>query len=203
MISMCLKCGRVMVGDECQNPECAARSRSAVKAFKLLTYVGGAGMLGTILSTSFLYPTLEHRSTVDTFIFLLMLVPIGVNLVLYREYAKFTRSTSLVAATLLLIFAAVYLLNGALDRHVTTEVQATIASKFVTRGLWGGNTLALTMTWDQKPMEETIRVSSEIFSKAEPGDSVGLIVHPGAFSLPWYGSGRFVNGRDAIRLKPQ
>lgn len=201
MITMCPKCRCVIAGDECQNPECAAKSRSALKALYLFTYVGGAGLFGTILSTYFLYPTLEHRSTIGGFIVLLFLAVTLMNVSLVAQYAKFTRSTSLAAATFFVLFAAVYLLNGALDRHVPTEVQATIASKFVTRGLWGGNILALATTWNQKPMEETIRVSSEVFSKAERGDSVGLIVHPGAFSLPWYGSGRIVNGQDAIRLK--
>jgi hypothetical protein len=36
-------------------------------------------------------------------------------------------------------------------------------------------------------VELTIDVSRETFSSAEPGDSVQLVVHPGAFSQPWYG----------------
>lgn len=202
MITMCLKCGRAMVGDNCQNPECAARSRSAAKAFYLFTYVGGAGLLGTILSTYFLYPTFEPRSITSLLVFLFLVNTIAI-LVLHQQHPKFTKLMSLVVIAVAIASATVYFLNGALDRRAPTEVQATIADKFVTRGVWGGNILALTMMWNEKPTEENVRVGSEIFSKAEPGDSVGLIVHPGAFSLPWYGSGRFVNGADAIRLKAQ
>ncbi|MGA7794829.1 MAG: hypothetical protein WCA19_17460 [Candidatus Acidiferrales bacterium] len=196
---MCLKCGRVIVGDECQSRECAAGSIAVNTARSLFVCAGGAGLLGMVISASFLYPTLDYRSIPRLFV-LLFLVTFLVSIALDGQRAKFIRSMYLVATTFFILSAAVFFLNGALDKHVPKEIQATVAGKAVARGLTEGNVLALAVTWNQKQMVETLRVNNQIFSKAERGDSVGLIVHPGAFSMPWYGAGHLVNGQDAILL---
>jgi hypothetical protein len=186
--SLCLECGRVIVGDECQSPQCAARLSSVKKARDLYLFVGGAGLLGMVISAFRLYPTLEHKS-VARLLVLLFLVATIVNLALDDRYAKFTRIMYLVVTAVMVVSATVYFLNGALDRHIPTEVKATVIGKVASRGQGGGDATALTVMWHQtqKQIVENFKVSRQTFATIEPGDSVYLIVHQGAFSMPWYG----------------
>src|SRR5580692_1092725 len=140
--SLCLECGRVIVGDECQSPQCAARLSSVKKARDLYLFVGGAGLLGMVISAFRLYPTLEHKS-VARLLVLLFLVATIVNLALDDRYAKFTRIMYLVVTAVMVVSATVYFLNGALDRHIPTEVKATVIGKVASRGQGGGDATAL------------------------------------------------------------
>jgi len=183
-MQICSKCGQAYDGYHCG--VCVA-----VAAVKRATYlyllVGGAGLFGTVISVSRLYPTLEHTETISAFIILLFAAPIGLNL----WYPKFARSTYVVAATLLITSAAVYFLNGALDKHPPTEVRATVTRKLADWGQGGANVYTMIVTWDQTQKEQSFSVSSEVFSAVEPGDSILMTIHPGAFSIPWHGGLRF------------
>ena len=91
------------------------------------------------------------------------------------------------ASAATLILAAFFFLNGALDEHPPVEADALVSTKYVTRGKFAGPVLVLSIERNQTRSEETLSVSRETFSVVEPGDSVRVVVHPGAFSTPWYG----------------
>jgi len=149
------------------------------------------GIILTILAL-LLYPPLLRGSLVESYSFDLLLLPLAI-FALFRlsdrleRYITFVRaiSVSLTAATLIL--AAFLFLNGAFDAHPPVEADALVSSKFVTQGKFAGPALVLNISWNQERVEETLSVSRKTFSVVEPGDSVRVIVHPGAFSMPWYG----------------
>jgi len=82
--------------------------------------------------------------------------------------------------------AAYYFLNGLLDANPAMEVPSRVITKDIGHGRYGGPVLVVSLSWNQKRIEENIGVSHEKYSAAEPGDSVRVVVHPGAFSQPWY-----------------
>jgi hypothetical protein len=87
-------------------------------------------------------------------------------------------------ASFLIASAVISFLNGALDRRVLAEVPATVIRK-----VGGTNAFALTISWQFKEqrLENTFIANRQMLSVLEPGDPVRLMVHPGAFSVPWYG----------------
>ena len=52
-----------------------------------------------------------------------------------------------------------------------------------------------TLSWNRKRIEQNLGVNSETFSAAQPGDAVRVIIHPGAFSQPWYSDVRLWGSR--------
>jgi hypothetical protein len=103
------------------------------------------------------------------------------------RHISFVRAMFVLASATTLLLAAFFFLNGALDKHRPVEADALLSTKYVTQGKFTGPFLVLSIAWNHRRIEETLRVSREIFSAVEPGDSVRVVVHPGAFSTPWYG----------------
>jgi hypothetical protein len=151
-------------------------------------FLGGAGFLGTVISALYLYPPLEHKSIVSLLVLLFGVLTI-VNLALDGQSARLVRPMYLAGTAFFMLSAAVFFLNGALDKREPAEVQATVVRKVASRGQGGTEALAVTVMWNEKQnqMVENLTVSSQTFSAIKPGDSFRVAIHPGAFSMPWYG----------------
>jgi hypothetical protein len=83
---------------------------------------------------------------------------------------------------------AYYFLNGILDGNPAREIPSIVLGKGRGGYKRGGPYLVLSLPWNSERTNVRIQVYERTFSDAEPGDSVRLVFHPGAFSLPWYGS---------------
>jgi hypothetical protein len=169
--------------------------------------VSGAGWAGMMIATA-LYPPLGGGRLGLWLGPVIIIVPGAIVLVLMNydrleRYAVPVRLMFVFVAAAAVMFAAFYFLNGALDGNPPVEAQALVLSKGVSyNGKYGASyVVEVNIVWNQKRIEEGISASLETFSVIEPGDSVRLAVHPGAFSTPWYGKGLLSNGQDTIRFK--
>jgi hypothetical protein len=164
-----------------------------------------AGIVGTILAIM-LYPPLKSNSLVDYMTPAIIFIPGAIVLLLtlydrLTRWAIFVRLMFVMFAAASVMPAAYYFLNGALDGNPRVEVQALVSSKFLGHGRYTpAYGLVWTLSWNRERIEESSGVSREKFSRVEPGDSVRVVVHPGAFSTPWYGEGLLSSGDDAIDL---
>lgn len=120
-----------------------------------------------------------------------------------QRYITFVRAMFVLASAATLILAAFFFLNGALDEHPPAEANALVSTKSVTRGKFAHPYIVMAIAWNQRQIEETLSVSRETFSVVEPGDSVRVVIHPGAFSLPWYGDVLLSKNRAVIRGRTQ
>jgi hypothetical protein len=160
------------------------------------SFVGaGVGMLVTSFA-EFLYPPLGRDSQAFghafEFFFLNFIAVMWAQKL--ARYITFVNAICVLASASALILAAFVFLNGALDFHPTVQADALVSGKYVGGLRSGGPSLRLSIAWNQGRIEETVSVSRRAFSMAEPGDSVRVTIHPGLFSIPWYGSGVTLNG---------
>jgi hypothetical protein len=89
----------------------------------------------------------------------------------------------LLLAAAYVVPAAYYLLIGAVDGNPPVEVQALVSSKGVNDDREDDSYVpVLSLSWKQQRIEGGADVRPEMFSGAEPGDSVRVLLHPGAFS---------------------
>jgi hypothetical protein len=172
----------------------------------LYLVVSGAGWAGMMIATA-LYPPLGGSMPALLLGPVIIIIPGAIVLVLvnYDRLERYTvpvRLMFVLVAAAAVMLAAFYFLNGALDGNPLVEAQALVLSKGVSyNGKYGASyVVEVNILWNQKRIEEGVSASRETFSVIEPGDSVRLAVHPGAFSTPWYGKGFLSNGQDAIRF---
>ena len=110
---------------------------------------------------------------------------------LRTRYARTTIALIILVAATFVMPTAYYFLNGILDGNPAKEIPANVLRKGISSGKGGGPYLVLSLPWNSETINVSVRVSSRTLSDAEQGDSVRLVVHPGAFSLPWYGDVHF------------
>lgn len=201
---ICPQCGQAFDGDQCG--VCLARVADVQRAFfRFQLYIALAGFLGTIFALMF-YPPLTWDSIAFNHLLDFIVIP-GVIVFLLVHFNKLARYAAFVklmlglASATLLILAAFLFLNGALDRNLPIEARAIVSRKFVSHAKGPTPVLELDVEWNQQEIKKGIDVKRETFSVVEQGDSVNLEVHPGAFSVPWYGDGRIMKGNDAITLR--
>jgi hypothetical protein len=192
-VQICPKCGNAFDGDQCL--ECSARKGEVYKTVVLSLAGVLLGMLLTALALA-LYPPLGWDSQVishslDFLVLTFLSVMLRDRL---GRFGIFVDAICVLASAAALILPAFFLLNGALDFHPAAQSDALVSAKYVTHGRYAGPVLDLSIAWSQKRTEETFSVSRRTFSVVEPGDSVRVTVHPGAFSMPWYGRGVILNG---------
>ena len=186
-MQICPKCGQVYEGNQCR--VCVAREADIEKTFFPCLWVATAGVLGTMFASAF-YPPLEGGWLVVYSLVVLIFIPIPIGIV-FVYWQRLTRYAGLFRLIIFLIAAAFfipatyYCLNGALDRNPPVVVQAVVSrkSKSDYNLGWG-------LSWNGKRIEQVCGVSHEMFSAVEPGDAVLVVVHPGAFSHPWFSSVR-------------
>ena len=202
-MQICLECGQAFEGNQCL--VCVAREADIVETFSLSLWVAGAGIIGTIFAL-LIYPPLELMSPVIYTILALFLISAAILLALWlcealTRYAVLARLMILFAAAALVMPAAYYFLNGILDGNSTTGVQGIVLSKYEKSGEGLPYNLECSLSWHGKRIDQSFGVSRETFSAAEPGDSVRVVVHPGAFSTPWSGKGLLTNGEGSIEFE--
>jgi hypothetical protein len=204
-MQICLECEQAFDGDKCW--VCAARLEDIKETFSLSILVAGAGLVGSLIA-AFIYPRLELNSL---WIFLLpgmIFVPLATVLVLdhfarLARYALFVRIVFVLVAAVPVLYAAFFFLNGVLDGNAPVEAQALVSRKALNYGEGPRYILDVRLSWNQKPVEGSVGVTHQTFSAVEPGDTVHLLVHPGAFSTPWYDEDLLSKGNDAVRLNPR
>ena len=109
------------------------------------------------------------------------------------RHANFVRFTILLVTLSFVTPAAYFFLNGMLDSSPSVEVPSRVIAKAIQKR--GARVLAVDLQWSQKRIEENIQVSNDIYSAVEPGDTVRVVIHPGAFSQPWYSDVQVENNR--------
>ena len=199
---ICPQCGQAFDGDQCWT--CVSREADIDETFSLCFPVAIGGItVGNILAIS-LYPPLGSNSpTIYVVPAVSFLVAVGLANVLgdrKTRYATLVRLLIVFVTATCLIPAGYFFLNGILDGSPAMEVPSRVISKQISQGRYGGPDLFVSLSWNQQAIEETFRVDRKTYSEVEPGDSVRVIVHPGAFSTPWYGEGIQSTGHDAIDL---
>jgi hypothetical protein len=200
---ICSECGKAFDGDQCW--VCVARKADIEETFFLTFPVALAGIIGTILAAAF-YPPLKLNSLIAYMTPAIFFIPGAIVFVLtvcdrLTRWALFVRLMFVLIAAASVMPAAYYFLNGAMDGNPPVKVQALVSSKFLGQGRYTpAYGLVWTLSWNRERIEESSGVSHEEFSRVEPGDFVRVVVHPGAFSTPWYGGGLLSSGDDAIDL---
>jgi len=103
-----------------------------------------------------------------------------------REESK--KIAGIVAAVVLCIFAAFLFLNGKLDTNPPAEIQTRVIAKSVRYRRLSYGVLTVAPSWRDGRTEENLEVSSATFYMIAEGQLVQVVVHRGAFGLPWYSS---------------
>jgi hypothetical protein len=184
-VQICAECGQAFDGDQCLG--CVPRKAGVDKTVFWSFVAALAGMILTSFAQD-LYPPLgwdPPARSLDLTFFALTFALVMLHDRL-AQYITFVRAMCVLASAATLILAAFFFLNGALDEHPPVEADALVSTKYVSRR-YAERVLVLSIAWNQRRIEETLSVSRETFSVVEPGDSVRVVVHPGAFSTPWYG----------------
>lgn len=191
-MQICPNCHQVFDGSKCV--DCIARKARIDKALGLCFPLAFIGVFWLQIDSS-LYPPLGPNSLMVSLIPVVSL-SVGLGLaILYSGIGKrIVRYSRLVIPLIIsiaiacLISGGYFFLNGILDGKPALEVQSHVISKYISIGRGGGPDVLVNLSWNQQTVEEKFRVDRRTYSEAEPGDSVRLLVHPGAFSTPWYGS---------------
>jgi hypothetical protein len=188
---ICTECGHPFDDDQCCY-ECVARDEAIAVTFRIALPAALFGFwFGSAFADDMYRPLVDHLSV--------LLVP-GISLVLALALAfllqdQLTRYWILsifliifVAATFL--YAGAYdFLNGFLDRNPATEITTQVLGKGVNPLRRNGQFIVLTLPLNGERVNVEIIVNTRVFNAVKPGDSVHLLLHPGAFSLPWHDDG--------------
>jgi hypothetical protein len=151
----------------------------------LLIAAGIIGALG-IFVAGYCYPPIDMETSVPLAMLLIVFVP----LVLARVAIKLEESKKIagvVVAIVLCISAAFLILNGSLDTYPPAQIDTRVIAKFVGYRLTYG-VITVAPSWRDGRTEENLPVSSATFYMVEKGQSVQIVVHRGAFGLPWFSS---------------
>jgi hypothetical protein len=199
-MQICPDCREVSEGSQCL--DCIARKTEIDKALRLCFPLAFVGVFWLQIDSS-LYPLLGPNSLMVSMIPVVsLLVGFGLALLYLGIGKRIMRYATLIVLLIVSITATClmtggyFFLNGILDGKPALEVQSHVISKYISIGRSGGPNVLVNLTWNQQTVEEKFRVDRKTYSEAEPGDSVRIIVHPGAFSTPWYSSVDF--GHNAI-----
>jgi len=186
---ICSECGQPFEDDQCCWV-CAARDQAIEQTFNIAFPVAVFGIAGIIIAVD-LYPPLFSNFLKIYMVPGISLAAALVLLFLFADlrtrYAKTTIALIILVAVTFVMPTAYYFLNGILDGNPAKEIPSIVLSKGISSGKGGGPYLVLSLPWNSERTSVSVRVSSRTLSDAEPGDSVRLVVHSGAFSLPWYG----------------
>lgn len=143
------------------------------------------GALGSLIA-AYWYPPIDMETSVPLAMLLIVFVPLVLaRVAIKREESK--KRAGVVAAILLCISAAFLILNGSLDRYPPAQVNARVIAKSVGYRLTSG-VLTVAPSWRDGRTEERLPVSSATFYRIAEGQSVQIVIHRGAFGLPWFSS---------------
>jgi len=186
-VQICSKCGQAYDGYPCAS--CVARMAQIEKTFFPCLNVAAAGICGMSFAI-FLYPPLgvSWVAVYSWPAIALIPAPIGFVFVHWRRlprYASLFRLAIFLVAAAFVLPAPYYLLNGILDRNPPVVARAIVSRKPET-----GHNIEWTLPWNGKKIVQVSGVNHETFSAVEPGDAVRVVIHPGAFSVPWFSNVR-------------
>jgi hypothetical protein len=191
---ICSECGQPFEDDQCCWV-CDARDQAIEQTFYIGFPVAVFGISSGSIIALASYPPLFSNSGK---IYLVPAIPFVVAVVLAfnfldrrTRFPKFSICLMILVAATCLVPPGYYFLNGILDGNPAREIPANVLRKGISSGRGGGPFLVLSLPWNSERVDVSVRVSSRTLSDAEQGDSVRLVVHPGAFSLPWYGDVHF------------
>lgn len=91
------------------------------------------------------------------------------------------------------LFTASYVLgvitqtNALLDTALPQSFPATVFRKTISRGAKGGSNFYLWLgPWGPRQETSTESVAPWLYNSVAPGQSVCVLLHPGALKIPWY-----------------
>jgi hypothetical protein len=196
-MQICPECGQSFDGGQCW--ACVARMADIEETFSLSFPVALAAItIGNIIAISIYTPLGPEWTRVYMIPGVSFLFAVALSFVLRNQmprYALLIRLTIVFVAVTCLLPATYFLLNGILDGDTPTEISSLVISKHIGQGTYGGPDLFVRLSWRQHMIEQAFRVDSKTYSAVEPGDSVRVVIHPGAFSQPWYSDRLLLNER--------
>lgn len=185
---ICPRCGQTYEGDKCW--ECVTRKADIEETFSLCFPVALVGItFGNILAIVIFPPLISHFPKVymvPAFFFVGAIITVLTLGQCQMRYANYVRLTILLVMISFYAPAAYFFLNGFVDTNPAIQVPSRVISKGVSQGKGGGPYLELSLSWNKVRIKQNIGVSRETLSSVEPGDTVRVVIHPGAFSQPWY-----------------
>ena len=187
---ICSECGHPFEDSECCWV-CEARNDAIELMFKLAFPVAVFGIsIGSLVALDLYPPFRSSFYGVYMIPATSLVIAVPLWLFLQDQISRYWRLVifliAFVACTFVLPPAYIFL-NGLLDGKPAIEIPSTVVGKGISSGKGGGPFLVLNLMWNQEKINAGVRVTSRTLSDAEVGDSVRLVVHPGAFSLPWHG----------------
>jgi hypothetical protein len=183
---ICPKCGQTFDGVKCW--ECVSRKADIEVTVSLCFPVGLAGItLGNILAIAIFPPLISTFPKVYLVPALFFLAAMAAVLMLGQRqtrYANFVRLMVVLVTISLYVPAAYFFLNGMLDSSQAVEVPSRVMMKTISKK--GSPIFGVNLEWNQKRIEENMEVSRDTYYAITPGEFVRVVIHPGAFSQPWY-----------------
>jgi hypothetical protein len=143
-----------------------------------------AGALGIFIA-GYCYPPVDMYSNMSGPTLLIALVFIVLVHVLPRR-EEFRKMGRIVAAIVFCFCAAFLFLNGSLDSHPPEDIKTRVIAKSLRYGKGGGYVLTVAPSWRGGRTMESLGVSSTTFYSVLEGQLVQVVVHRGAFGLPWF-----------------
>jgi hypothetical protein len=186
---ICSECGQPFDDDQCCYV-CVARDEAIQVTFYIAFPVAIFGIsLGSLIALDSYPPLFSNLLVVYMVPAISLVVALALAFILQDQltrYATLVRLLIVLVAATFVMPPAYYFMNGILDGNPAREIPAIVLGKYRGGYKRGGPYLVLSLPWNSERINVKTRVSDRTFSDAEPGDSVRLVVHPGAFSLPWH-----------------
>jgi hypothetical protein len=98
-------------------------------------------------------------------------------------YIGFARRMVACVGLVLVLSSAFIILNGALDSYPPLQVETQVIQKSV--GARSSYHLVVSPSWREGRDHETFQVRRATFDDVQMGDSIQVVVHRGAFWVPW------------------
>lgn len=89
------------------------------------------------------------------------------------------------AAITMVVFAAFFFANGALDRFPPVQISSRVMTKTIVTGKGVSYRLVVSPSWRGRD-DEHLQVTRAIFLSVQVGDTVTIDVHHGAIGIPWF-----------------
>ncbi len=169
--------------------ECVARKADIEETVSLCFPVALVGFaFGNLLAVVIYPPLVSNFPRIFAVPFLFLSAALAAAHMLGQRQMRYANYVRLMIVLVTISFyapVAYFFLNGILDSSPGMGVPSRVVAKAIQKR--GGRVLAVDLLWYHKRIEENINVSDDIYSAVEPGDTVRVVIHPGAFSQPWYG----------------
>ena len=116
------------------------------------------------------------------------MIGLGIGLIAMRRPGVTNRRQLVIVVTLaagLYGFAAATVVDVLFDAGKPSVFQPRVTAKHVNQGRTNDYYLDLD-PWGPRQRPNEVKVTSSVYARVQPGDTVCVSLHPGALSLPWY-----------------